>query len=333
MNKKRRQKTSSSSFNLAQWESKPYFLPMLGLCGLLMGILLFDANLSLTGDNAQFINLGRSLAEGYGLSETIEGEPIPHTKYPFGFPLLLAIIDILFPDNLIALKSLVVVLYAISIPLTYLLIRRFAPPPMALGTSALCLASPLLLDYSHQVMSEIPFLLFSFIALLLLHRAQKSNTLSTLALAIIAIIAAYYIRSAGIILIGTGIHLFCPAQKMERRGTHRHRQFSPRPALSNPQRIARRHPLHQTTPQHKPLPPGRRHPHIHHPHRTHHRKSRTLWPANHPPHLSTQFYRHQLFCRPLLLLPDPLRAHRGNCETQLTHRVPHLLSDPLHPLA
>ncbi len=249
MKKKRRQKATSPPFNLAQHERKPYFLPALGLCGLLMGILLFDANLSLTGDNAQFINLGRSLAGGYGLSETIEGEPIPHTKYPFGFPLLLAITDILFPGNLIALKGLVVVLYAISIPLTYLLIRRFAASPMALGVSALCLASPLLLDYSHQVMSEIPFLLFSLIALLLLHRAHNGSSTkdtkdtkgekaflfricyllrgvvgfacacpSWILLAIIAISAAYYIRSAGIILIGTGIIFFALHKKWKEAG-------------------------------------------------------------------------------------------------------------------
>ena len=221
MNKKRskrQQKTSSPLFDLAQHERKPYFLPALGLCGLLMGIFLFDANLSLTGDNAQFINLGRALAEGYGLSETIEGEPIPHTKYPFGFPILLAIVHILFPANLIALKSLVVLLYAISIPLIYLLIREFAAPLMALGVSALCLVSPLLLDYSHQVMSEIPFLLFSLIALLLLHRAHESNTLLTLAFAIIAIIAAYYIRSAGIILIATGSIFFALHKKWKETG-------------------------------------------------------------------------------------------------------------------
>ena len=236
MNKKRRKtEPPKTSFNLAQHERKLYFLPALGLCGLLMGILLFDANLSLTGDNAQFINLGRSLADGYGLSETIEGEPIPHTKYPFGFPLLLAIVHILFPSNLIALKSLVVVLYAISIPLTYLLIRRFAPSPIALGVSALCLASPLLLDYSHQVMSEIPFLLFSLIALLLIHRAHNGSSTkdtkdtkgikaflfivsSWILLAIIAIIAAYYIRSAGIILIGTGILFFALHKKWKEAG-------------------------------------------------------------------------------------------------------------------
>ena len=245
MNKKRRKrrkteppKASAPSFNLAQHERKPYFLPALGLCGLLMGILLFDANLSLTGDNAQFINLGRSLADGHGLAETIEGEPIPHTKYPFGFPLLLAIVHILFPSNLIALKSLVVLLYAISIPLTYLLIRRFAAPTPALGVSTLCLVSPLLLDYSHQVMSEIPFLLFSLIALLLLHRAHSDSSTkdtkdtkggkaflfrisscpSWILLAIIAIIAAYYIRSAGIILIGTGILFFALHKKWKEAG-------------------------------------------------------------------------------------------------------------------
>ena len=232
---RRRQQSKPSNrpsirvFNLAQHERKPYFLPALGLCGLLMGVLLFDANLSLTGDNAQFINLGRSLADGYGLSETIEGEPIPHTKYPFGFPILLAIVHILFPSNLIALKSLVVLLYAISIPLTYLLIRRFAAPTLALGVSVLCLASPLLLDYSHQVMSEIPFLLFSLIALLLIHRAHNGSSTknpgegllrvsSWILLAIIAIIAAYYIRSAGIILIGTGILFFALHKKWKEAG-------------------------------------------------------------------------------------------------------------------
>ena len=134
-------------------------MPALGLCGLLMGILLFDANLSLTGDNAQFINLGRSLADGHGLSETIEGpNPSRTPNTPSDFRSSSPLPTSSSPDNLIALKSLVVLLYAISIPLTYLLIRRFAAPPIALGASALCLASPLLLDYSHQVMSEIPFL-------------------------------------------------------------------------------------------------------------------------------------------------------------------------------
>ncbi len=55
-------KASSPLFNLAQYERKPYFLPALGLCGLLMCLLLFDANLSLTGDNSlcEVIEHGKS---------------------------------------------------------------------------------------------------------------------------------------------------------------------------------------------------------------------------------------------------------------------------------
>ena len=199
---------SSPSFDLTRHESKPYFLPALGLAGMLMGMLLFDANLSLTGDNAQFIDLGRSLADGHGLASTIGGEPNPHTKYPFGFPLLLALVHIAFPGNLVALKGLVILFYAASIPLVYLFVRRFASAPMAFGVSALCLISPPLLDYSHQVMSEVPFLPFSLLALLLLQRAQESKAPSTLALALCAIMAAYYVRSAGTVLIGAGIVFF-----------------------------------------------------------------------------------------------------------------------------
>ena len=241
-------------------------------------------------------------------AETIAGEPIPHTKYPFGFPLLLAITHILFPDNLIALKSLVVLLYAISIPLTYLLIRCFAA--FAQGTRYKCTMSrfspPVGLFAPGHVRNSFSAI-FSHSAHPPPPRPQESNTLSTLAFAIIAISRCLLHPQRGHHPHRHRHHLFCPAQKMERNGAHRHRQPYPRPPLSNPQRITWRKRLHQTTPQHKPLPPGRGHAHIHRPDRTHPRKSRTLRPANHPPHLSTQFYRHQLLCRYRLLRPGPLR--------------------------
>ena len=54
-------------------------------------------------------------------------------------------------------------------------------------------------------MSEVPYLAFSLPALLLLQRAQESKALPALALATIAAMAAYYVRSAGIVLIGAAI--------------------------------------------------------------------------------------------------------------------------------
>ncbi len=210
--------TKRSKITIEQIETTPWFLPVLGALGLLMGILLFDSNLSLSGDNAQFINLGRSLAAGFGLSETLGDTPTPHTKYPFGFPLLLALVDIIIPGSLIALKSLVVFLYAISLPLIYKLIRHYAEPPTSLFVTLLCLISTPLLNFSHQVMSEIPFLPFSILALILLQRAHENESLKTLLFAILAIMVAYYIRSAGIVLVGTGIIFFALHQKWKEAG-------------------------------------------------------------------------------------------------------------------
>lgn len=212
------QQPTRPKITLEQIETTPWFLPVLGVLGLIMGILLFDSNLSLSGDNAQFINLGRSLAAGYGLSETLGDTPTPHTKYPFGFPVLLAIVDIIIPKSLIALKSFVLLLYAVSIPLVYKFVRQYANALLSLFVAVLCLVSTPLLNFSHQVMSEIPFLPFALLALILFQRAHESESTKTLLLAILASIAAYYIRSAGIVLVGTGVIFFALHQKWKQAG-------------------------------------------------------------------------------------------------------------------
>jgi hypothetical protein len=216
--KSAREQPSRFKVTLEQATIAPWFLPLLGALGLLMGILLFDVNLSLSGDNAQFINLGRSLASGFGLSETLGDFPTPHTKYPFGFPLLLALVDILIPNSLIALKSLVVLLYAISVPLVYRFLRPYTSPSLALSVSILCLVSTPLLNFSHQVMSEIPFLPFSLLSLILVQRAHETGSRRTLLWAVLAIMAAYYVRSAGIVLVGTGVVFFALHQKWKEAG-------------------------------------------------------------------------------------------------------------------
>lgn len=189
-------------------ETAFWLLPVLALAGLAMAVLLFDQNLSLSGDNAQFIVLGRSLASGHGLSETLGIEPIPHTKYPFGFPLMLAVVEAIFPHNILALKGLVTLLYAFAIPMIYRFVRSYATTPMALSVCLLCLVSPALLNFSHQVMSEIPFLAASFLALLMLKHAADTQSSKTLGVAILALMGAYYIRTAGVALIGAGIVFF-----------------------------------------------------------------------------------------------------------------------------
>lgn len=230
MAKKKRQKKDkifsppeeSNNYLWVSWkrfETSSFFCPILALVGLLMGLLFFDKNLSLSGDNAQFIDLGRALASGKGFSETLGDNPIPHTKYPFGFPLMLAIVETFFPFNITALKGLIILLYAISVPLTYKFIQQDASPfrnvhsTLALPVTSLCLISPPLLNFSHQIMSEIPFLTFSLMALILLERANSLQKKTTFVWAILVTMTAFYIRTTGIVLILTGIGFFTVNKK------------------------------------------------------------------------------------------------------------------------
>ncbi|SVD00994.1 uncharacterized protein METZ01_LOCUS353848, partial [marine metagenome] len=60
------------------------------LLALLLSAWTFDAKLSISGDNAEFITLSRSLASGQGLSYVNLPEPQMATKFPPVFPLMLA---------------------------------------------------------------------------------------------------------------------------------------------------------------------------------------------------------------------------------------------------
>jgi 4-amino-4-deoxy-L-arabinose transferase-like glycosyltransferase len=169
-----------------------------------LGAWTFDPKLSLSGDNTEFMTLARSLVQGQGLSYINQPNPQPATKYPFGFPLMLAPLEWLFPGNWAAIKWMVLVLFCLAVPVFYLLARdQFGPVP-ALAAALLCLTNPLLVDYAHQEMSEVPYLLFSLVALLLVERAAQQEGVTGnrwLWAGFAFLMWAYYVRSVGLVLI------------------------------------------------------------------------------------------------------------------------------------
>ena len=205
------------------------------LCTLLVGTWTFDPKLSLSGDNTEFITLARSLAQGEGLVHLNDPNPQPATKYPFGFPLLLAPVELLFPGEWTPMKAWVLLLFSVGMGMLYLLMRdrMGALPSIAVvglsltaGQSYLTTDAsghhfgPLLLHFSHQVMSEAPFLTVSLAALWLLQRGVQREgirgnreLLAGFGLAVFA----YYIRSVGITLLGA-IIVYLFLQRDIRRG-------------------------------------------------------------------------------------------------------------------
>jgi hypothetical protein len=193
---------------------------------LLISSLTFDPKLYINGDNVDYILLAQKVWR--------EGDLWGSPKYPPLFPLLLAPVQLLFGTGFLAGKILVLLTYgAAGAGLLWLAERAVTAPDRSRGTRAaffIALAAMLILpvvEFSHYVMSEIPFLLASVIALglgeravLRLARPASANgearaadpgartgggpglaQVRALLPATLAAAAAFYIRTVGIALL------------------------------------------------------------------------------------------------------------------------------------
>ncbi len=211
--KTRRRRRSVNSPVLGGWPSSTH--PLLALLSeerwkiallvagaAFLAFLSFDPKLDTWGDNAFFIILGRSIASGQGM-RVISNPEAPSAGYAFGFPAMLAIIEWLSPGNHLAEKLLVVGWFLLAIPLLYLLARDVAAPGPALWTGILAASNPFMLLWSHQVMTEMPFLSLGLLVLVLLGRTvakgdRPSDPRFLWSLA--AILGTMTIRSVGLLV-------------------------------------------------------------------------------------------------------------------------------------
>jgi len=147
------------------------------ILNLLLCLALFEPKLHTGGDNASYIILaGSILTAGDGYSHHISpGPPEPLTLYPFGYPLMLAPLVALFGPNVLVLKGFSI-LFSLGVVLLFsLLARRLIPPlPWAALTVAVAV-NPVVVEYSHWILSEIAFLFFSILTLYLMVRAEEDK--------------------------------------------------------------------------------------------------------------------------------------------------------------
>ena len=120
--------------------------------------------------------------------------------YPWGFPLLLAPVYAVFGLNPLALKLVNLVFYAIFLIAFYFLARtRLAEAESLLLTGVLSVI-PALLGANDLIQSDIPFLAFSTLSLVLTDKFSRNASAQTgLALGA-AIFATFFLRTTGILL-------------------------------------------------------------------------------------------------------------------------------------
>jgi len=92
------------------------------------------------------------------------------TAYPWGYPVLLAPIVANYGVNLLALKSIGVASHILFITLFWFLFRKGMSPPLFLLLVAFFALNPVFVDYSNDIVTDIPYLFFSMLSILLIQR-------------------------------------------------------------------------------------------------------------------------------------------------------------------
>jgi hypothetical protein len=161
-------------------------------------------------DFAMYIHHAKNIVEGVDYKETgyIKNPNLrfsPST-FPPVFPTLLAPVYYWWGLNLTAMKVEVILIFLLSLYVIFLAFRHDLPPPYLVTLVAALGLNPWFWQFKENVLSDIPFLLFCYLSLFLIHRtyhmdrAVKSRTLNVL-LITLSIYLAYGTRSIGLVLI------------------------------------------------------------------------------------------------------------------------------------
>ncbi len=176
---------------------------------LIIGVLFFQKNVNTNGDNTAYYRLGLSIIDGEYSSSTDQLK-IPHTKYPPGWPFIIALSNLIFPNNILAVKIVVLILTCISAVLFYYIAKKFFNNTISVLLTIFAFISAEVIYYSSIMMSEIPALFFSILGIFFLLKADFEKPFFKnyhLMIAIFAFIYSFHIRPAQVVIIG-GFFLF-----------------------------------------------------------------------------------------------------------------------------
>jgi hypothetical protein len=162
-------------------------------------------------DFGLYVAHARNLAEGRPYADTgyvynPEFPVLSPRTYPPVFPLLLAPVYRLFGLDLHAMKAFEVLLFVALLGVLAAVLRRRLPLPYVLGVLVLFGLNPYVWKHKDRLLSEVPFMLFAYLALLLADRAYEPGRARPGAvgwglLAGLAAFLAFGTRTVGVVLV------------------------------------------------------------------------------------------------------------------------------------
>ncbi len=165
---------------------------------------IYDKKVNVNGDNAYYYLLGKSIHEAKGYTYAFDQSHRPVDTYPPGYPALLA--GLMFFTKDIGTLSLFngFLLLASLLLLLRLFQKMEIPWQISLVTALLVLCNYHVASYSITTLSEVPYLFFTLLTLLLLVELDPSQSMlrdRKFYLMLLLLVFAYYVRSTGLALM------------------------------------------------------------------------------------------------------------------------------------
>jgi len=164
---------------------------------------ILNSNWMPTWDSATYIMLGKSLVTGKGFKYM----GIPHTKYPFMFPLMLAPIVGIFGLDFFLMRLLIVLTGMGSIGLTFWIFRREFGYAFGFGIATIAAVSYPLIFECTRILSDVPYMFLSLLSMVFMMRYIKDSCWSNKYgyISVTLLLASFFTRYVGLSLFASFI--------------------------------------------------------------------------------------------------------------------------------
>ena len=171
----------------------------------LMGLPSLNQMIVYTPDSARYFVWANSLARFEGFKDDTNPEPSRYLVHAPLYSIILAPVELLFPRSVVAAKVVTLVIGFTCIFAFYLWIKKRAGEMSALLAAIFLAMNPLMIFYSTQILSDIPFAFVLILFFMLAEKTIKENNLSKrTAYSFIAVIGAgVFMRDVGLTLLIT----------------------------------------------------------------------------------------------------------------------------------
>ncbi len=173
-------------------------------------VKIFDLKLNQNGDNIYYFSLAKSLAQGHGYVDGFSPEVSPHTHFPPGYPFLMSLLMRTGLDSMQDMKILNGVFLVLSVVLCFFIFLHLTKRKWLSFFIALLVAlNANLLGWTTIMMSEIPYMFWTSLAILLFLKAFAYEKISDLRIAhyicflgaVFSMVFAYFVKSIGMSLL------------------------------------------------------------------------------------------------------------------------------------